>query len=179
MGSGHENAAPYGAYLAADGRHFFLAAHHIWEDLCDVLDRPDLKEDMRFATHAARLTNHTALDHILGEIFLRKTSAEWLALMAANDIPAARVNNLRETFDEPLVFARNMRTEVPHPDGGVYTAVGNPMKFSASGPEQFGAPPRLGADTASVLTDVVGYSVERIERLAASGAIRLSETAPS
>ena len=177
MGSGHENAAPYGAFLGADGRHFFLAAHHIWEKLCDVLDRPDLKADTRFATHPARLVNRAALDAILGEIFLRKTSAQWLALLAANDIPAAPVNNLGEAFDEPLVCARNMRTEVRHPDGGVYTAVGNPMKFSAGGAEDFGAPPRLGADTARVLTDIVGYAAQHVERLAAAGAIRLSETA--
>jgi len=173
MGSGHENASPYGAYAGADDRNFFVAAHHVWDVLCRAIGREDLIADDRFATHADRLSNRLELDRILAEEFRRKPAAVWLDILASHDIPVAPVNNLQEVFADPHVLARNMLAQVDHPDGGSFPAVGNPMKFSSRADEHFSVPPNLAADTESVFAEIVNYSPERIAQLVRDGVIHL------
>jgi crotonobetainyl-CoA:carnitine CoA-transferase CaiB-like acyl-CoA transferase len=62
LGNAHPNIAPYEAFPARD-RWFVLAAgnERLWATLCDLLDRPDLKDDPRFADNNARVANRPAL----------------------------------------------------------------------------------------------------------------------
>ena len=58
LGTANRMSAPYQAFRAKDG-WLVLGANNqrLWRSLCDVLDRPDLMADQRFATIADRLAN--------------------------------------------------------------------------------------------------------------------------
>jgi crotonobetainyl-CoA:carnitine CoA-transferase CaiB-like acyl-CoA transferase len=58
-----------------------------WRALCDLIDRPELAFDPRFAASYDRLMIADEVDDILREAFPRRTSAEWLALSLQHRIP--------------------------------------------------------------------------------------------
>ena len=170
LGSGHENASPYGAYQTRDGRYLFVAAHHMWEPFCRELGREDLIADARFKERKGRIANRAELDHAIQSEFRKRDLQEWTRLLEAKDIPCAPVNTLAEVFNDPLTLARRMKVEARHPDGGTYPAVGNPMKFSLH-PDDFNPAPYLGADTESTLMGMAGYTRERVDELKRKGVV--------
>ena len=169
LGSGHENASPYGAYPTSDGKYLFVAAHHLWETFCSLIGLPALVHDERFRDRKGRLQHRAALDEAVRGVFVKRTRAEWQTLLESADIPCAPVNNVAEAFAEPSLRARGMRVRALHPDGGNYDAVGNPVKFSCASGES-GPAPLLGGDTENILLSVAGYDAERVASLLSSRA---------
>ena len=74
-------------FECADGKRLTLGIleQHFWENFTKVV--PGLEEE-RFSDDRKRRSNGDALSALLRNIFLRKTSGEWIALLDANDIPA-------------------------------------------------------------------------------------------
>jgi crotonobetainyl-CoA:carnitine CoA-transferase CaiB-like acyl-CoA transferase len=177
VGSGHPAIVPYGAYRTADG---FLAlaifGEKFWTLLCDALELPELAADPRFATNADRVAHRETLEPILRQRLAERTSAAWQARIGPRGIPAAPVNSVDRALDDPQVLAREMVREHEHPSLGRLRYLGNPFKTA----EPDGGPgrpaPLLGQDTADVLTNLLGYSQDEVERLAATGACGLGRT---
>src|SRR2546429_4359658 len=77
LGSRHPRNAPYRAFEASD-KSFVIAARTdgLWHKVCDVIGRPALKEDARFATVTRRADQEPALTALLQPIFRQRTAAE-------------------------------------------------------------------------------------------------------
>jgi crotonobetainyl-CoA:carnitine CoA-transferase CaiB-like acyl-CoA transferase len=73
-------------FETADGQRLTLGIleEHFWENFRRIVPGFD---DERFASDAKRRANGDALASLLKETFLKKTAAEWIALLEANDIP--------------------------------------------------------------------------------------------
>lgn len=173
VGSGHPTIVPYGAYRTADG---FLAVaifgEKFWGLLCEALDLAHLAGDPRFATNEDRVANREALEPLLRERLAERTTAEWQADLEPYGIPVAPVNSVDRALADPQVGARAMVREQEHPLLGRLKFLGSPIKTTE--PDEPGRPaPLLGQDTAEVLTGLLGYSRDEVERLAAAGACRL------
>ena len=67
-----------------------------WRKLCDVLGLPELAEDSRFSTNAARLKNRGVLRQILAARFITRPKGEWLEELVAVGIPAGNVREYGE-----------------------------------------------------------------------------------
>ena len=176
-GARHAMIAPSDIYLAKDGKWLALAptGEPFWLKLCETIGRPDIPKDARFATGAARIANIDALTKELGDAIGQRTSGEWLAIFKEARVPAALVNNVEEALDHPLTAARQMVESVPRPNSDdSVRLLGNPFKFA--GMPDLPYPPAFAQDTASVLQRVAGYSDEKIEELARTGAIKTAET---
>ena len=172
IGSGHVSAVPIRAFKTKDGKYLALEASQekFFQNLCGVLGIESVGKDPRFSTIDARLKNRESLFKILEEKFLEKDRAEWIDLLVKRDVPAAPVNNLAEALSDPSVLARNMVVPVNHL-GEEIKMVGNPIKMSEIGSEDFEPPPTIGQHTEEILHKYLGYSKERINELRKEGAI--------
>ncbi|MEM6484161.1 MAG: CoA transferase [Pseudomonadota bacterium] len=171
IGNSHFVHVPYNSYPTADG-HIIVAVifDSFWENFLEVVDEPSFR-DPKYATQPARLADKQFIDGRLREIFQTQNSAHWLRLLEEKRIPCARVNRLDEALSDEQVLARNMVVELAHPNGSATRGPGNPIKMSRTPGEEFSPAPELGADTTQVLTELLGYSAEHVERLRSGKAV--------
>ncbi|GAB6880370.1 CaiB/BaiF CoA-transferase family protein [Halorubrum gandharaense] len=171
MGSKHPNIAPYQAFETADG-YIVVAcsADSFWPRLCEALDRPDLLADERFETNEKRVRNREALDAALEAEFATHTTEEAAELLEAGDVPASRVRNVQEVFDDPQIEARGMRERMDHPTAGEIEFPGSPMHLSRTPTSTRRHPPNLGEHTEAVLREY-GYADADLAALRDAGAI--------
>ncbi len=171
-GNAHPNLAPYEAFRARD-RWFALAAAnpHQWARLCDVIGRPDLKDDPRFATNETRVSNRPALLEALGEIFATRDADEWLADLEEAGLPCGPINAVPEALAHPQAQARRLVLEAEHPTAGLVRFPGFPYELSRTPPQVHRPPPLLGQHTQEVLTQLLGYTASEVAGLRERGAI--------
>jgi len=150
MGNAHPNIVPYQDFRAAD-RPFIVAVGNdrLFGRLCEVLARPELASDPRFATNGDRVRNREELVGLLGEIFRTRPAAEWIRLLDERDIPCAPIRRLDEVFAS--AEGRASVEEVPDPARGPLRMVASPILFSDTRTSIRLPPPRLGEHTKEVL----------------------------
>src|ERR1700761_717945 len=71
--------------------------------LLTALGRPDLIEDPRFTSIAARASNVDAVLAVLTEGLRARTTAEWLSILGNADIPCGNANKLTDLFEDPYL----------------------------------------------------------------------------
>ena len=125
-----------------------------WEQFFEMGGKTGVFDDPRFSTYSARTENITELYAIIGEVALLKTSDEWLALLDEANIPAMRYNEMGDVLSDPHLAAVDFFQTRDHPDAGKYRAMKHPVEFSATPAEITIDPPRLGADTETVLASL-------------------------
>jgi formyl-CoA transferase/CoA:oxalate CoA-transferase len=170
-GNHHPLAAPYGVFRARD-RAFNIACgnERQWQQLCKAIDANDLINDERFAHPLARLGNRAALHDALNTRLAARDADAWIALLNDSGVPSGPIYDMAEVFSDPQVRARGMYVELPDELRGVFKTTGIPVKLSATPGDIRRVPPRLGADTESVLAGI-GFSVAEIERLRRNGVV--------
>jgi crotonobetainyl-CoA:carnitine CoA-transferase CaiB-like acyl-CoA transferase len=170
-GNHHPLAAPYGVFRGRD-KAFNIACgnERQWQQLCAVIEAPDLAADQRFAHPLARLTNRSALHEALNARLAARDAGAWIELLNAGGVPSGPIYDMVEVFADPQVRARGMYVELPDEHRGVFKTTGIPVKLSATPGEVRSVPPRLGGDTDSVLT-AIGIPLEEIERLRRDGVV--------
>jgi len=172
LGNAHPNVAPYETFRARD-RWFALAAanERQWAVLCDLLDRPDLKDDPRFATNGDRVSNRPAMAKALGKVFAARDADEWLADLREAGLPCGPINTIPDVFEHPQAQARGLAIETEHPTAGSVRVTGFPYKLSQTPADLRRPPPLLGQHTAQVLTELLDHSAEEVAALRERGAI--------
>jgi crotonobetainyl-CoA:carnitine CoA-transferase CaiB-like acyl-CoA transferase len=155
MGSAHPNIVPYQLFHAAD-RPFILAAGNdrLFERTCDVIERPDLATDERFATNGSRVRRRAELIPILEAAFATREAATWLEMLQAAAVPCAPVRTLDEVFASPEGAASVQ--EVVDAARGPLRLVADPIRIDGSIPPVRRPPPRLGQHSEEILREVDG-----------------------
>ena len=166
VGSGHASVVPYQAFPTADG-HVVIAvfAEKFWAGFCRAIERPDLATDPRFDSNPKRVEHRAELVPILEAVFPARTSAEWLARLQREGVPAAPINTVDQVVADPQVLLRRMVVDMEHPTLGTVRTLGTPIKAAGMPPFHPLPPSALGEHTESVLRDLLGYPPERIEVL--------------
>ena len=174
VGNEHPNIVPYKVLPCADG-HFILAVGNDaqFRRFCEFAGAPGLADDERFVTNAARVRNREALYAILPGLTRAKRQGEWVDGLAALGVPSGPVNTLDQVFADPQVRARGLRAPMAYPGakGGAVDLIGNPIKYSKTPVDYRLPPPRLGADTDDVLTDLLDMAPDEIAALRARGVV--------
>ena len=154
--SAHPSIAPSQLYRTADGWLFIMAqTDKFWHKLCVLIDRPDLADDPRFDSQAARRDNRDALTDVLDEILSARATAEWLSVLQG-EVPVGPVNDMARALDNPLLAASGMLAGVPHPEAADMRMLANPIRVDGERVPATRAP-ALGEHTGEVL-DMLGYS---------------------
>lgn len=169
-----------GARLLARGRKPYrtrdgylcvlLYNDHHWRAFTAELGVPDLMDDPRFATYAARLENIDAVCGWLEGVLCERTSDEWTEVLDRLDIPVMRMHDFNSILEDPHLTDVGFFETVEHPTEGAIRSVANPVRFSGTPVEVLRQAPAAGADTREVLKSL-GVSVEELDELGAAGAI--------
>lgn len=151
LGSAHPRNAPYQAFKCADG-HFVIAAgnNKLWESVTQVVGRPDLFADQRFATTQSRAANQVALKDLLEVEFARQGVDHWLAAFEKAGVPQGRINTYSQILADPQVAHMGWVEEMELPSGVKTRTFGSPVRISATDISKRRDPPGLGADTEAI-----------------------------
>jgi crotonobetainyl-CoA:carnitine CoA-transferase CaiB-like acyl-CoA transferase len=171
LGNAHPNIVPYQTFAASDG-HIIVAIGNEgqYARMCEAVGRPDLIKDKRFVTNVSRVAHRRELSTILGEVLRARSRREWLEILEGAGVPCGPINTIADVFSDPQVQERGLRLDLPHPIGSV-PSVGNPIKYSATPISYRCAPPVLGADTETILIEVLGLSPEDVQHMRKGGII--------
>jgi crotonobetainyl-CoA:carnitine CoA-transferase CaiB-like acyl-CoA transferase len=164
VGAGHSQAAPFGAYKTRNG---WITIGAGWPRVARTLGVEWAIDDPRFTTLEDRLKNRRDLDAIITEALSEMDSATWLELLHADDIAAGPVYNLDQAPQDPQVQFNKMILTLNHSLGGQIKLMGNPIKMASVHPDEYAAPPTLGQHSHQVLSELLGYSEAKIEKLEA------------
>jgi CoA:oxalate CoA-transferase len=158
LGSRHPLIVPFQAFATADG-HLAVAAgtEAQWQRLCQALNRPDLAADPRYAKNSGRREHLAGLEAALAETFRQRSTADWLALLGAHDVPCAPIQDMAGAADDPQIAAREMITTVDDPQAGQQRIVNTPLRFSETPAGVRGTAPQLGEHTQQILEEWLGY----------------------
>lgn len=172
-GNGHPSIVPYQVFATADGNVVLAVGNdRQFAALCrDLLARPELAAEERFATNCARVRHREALLAILRPAIARHSTQFWLSGLRAAGIPCGEVRGVGAALDSPEAAARNMVARVPHPTAGTVALTASPLKLAATPVIAPVAPPLLGEHTDAVLATLLGYGEERIAQLRRGGVI--------
>lgn len=172
MGNNNFTASPSGTFRTGDGLLNIAAnKQEQFEAVCDVIGRPDLKTDERFAARQARLDNRAVLTVELEQAMAAKPAAEWRQLMNDAGIPAGEVLSVPDILAHPQIADRGMIGEFRNPPG-----VGRDIRLARTGykidgrPASVDAPPpTLGQHSKEILSEL-GYDADGIRKLKDEGA---------
>jgi len=170
-GSAHLLTAPYQAFRASDGWINIGGANQSnWERICDVLERPEWRDDPRFRTNTDRMANIDVLAAAMNAVLASRSKAAWIEAFDAAGVPAGPVHTIAEALNHPQTLARGMVVDLEHPEAGATKALGCPIHFSSTPTSVTRAAPLLGQHTREVLAEY-GYSHADVDRFIADGVI--------
>ena len=164
-GAEHATIFPYGPFRTGDDGQVLLSVQNEREWACfcrDVLRRPELAQDARFASNSLRNTHRDALRAIIEEVFISLEPQAVVKRLDAAGIANARVNTMGEVWDHPQLSARHRWREVQSSVGALHALL-PPASNSAFEP-RMEAIPALGEHTESILAEL-GYSRSEVEAL--------------
>jgi crotonobetainyl-CoA:carnitine CoA-transferase CaiB-like acyl-CoA transferase len=143
LGTANRMSAPYQAVRASDTYFVFGAANQkLWLSFLEVIDRPELNEDPRFATNSVRVENTKELIAELEPTFATKTAEEWVDLLLAAGVPAGPIYDYSQSLAAEHTAARDMVQEISHPVEGSFKALGFAVKMGET-PQEVRYPPPL------------------------------------
>jgi crotonobetainyl-CoA:carnitine CoA-transferase CaiB-like acyl-CoA transferase len=170
-GSAHILTAPYQAFRASDGWINIGGANQSnWERICEVLGRPEWRDDERFRTNRDRMANLDALAAKMNVVIASRTKAQWIEAFDAAGVPAGPVHTIGEALAHPQTLARGMVVDLVHPQAGATKALGCPIHFSATPASVTRPAPVLGEHTREILGKY-GYSAAEIDALVVDGVV--------
>jgi len=102
----------------------------------------------------------------------KHTVKEVVDILTENDVPVGPCNSLKDLFDDPHLKERGLFVEIDDPRVGKLKLPGFPVKFSETPGELRRPAPRLGEHTQEVLSTLLGYTEQEIEKLRKEGAIK-------
>lgn len=140
-----------------------------WEDFCDMMERPELKDDPRFSI-AAQGAYVDELDPIIIDYLKDKTQREVFETASDWRVPTGIVNDMGKLFQDPQHHDRGYFVEVDHPALGKMTYPGHPLIMSKT-PWQASRAPLLGEDNKDIIIKRLGYSERELASMVKQGVI--------
>ena len=141
-----------------------------WELLCDVIGRPELKEEPRFSTPIKRGDHVDEINKHVENWTSNFTKFEAMEKLGAVGVPCGAVMDTKELSDDSTMRDREIFVEVDHPVRGRVLMPGWPVKMTDSH-VKVTASPLLGADSSEVYAEWLDLSTDELTALKSEGVI--------
>ncbi|MEN6475815.1 MAG: CoA transferase [Syntrophaceae bacterium] len=162
----------YGFFKTKDGKVAIVAlTHRQWQDLSEIIGRPELAADPRFNSLIGQIHNHTQAVEIIEDWTSRHAAHEIINLLEARKIPCGTAYTIDQVNRDENLKARGMFAHVKHARFGDVDVPGIPYHFSQSSGELRMPGPDLGEHNDLILGQWLGYSRDAIEALRKAGVI--------
>lgn len=156
------SVARYQAYQTLDGRFVLFCPEErkFWHSFCDLMDRPELKDQER----------GEPLRREIQKIIAGRTLADWLALAVQHQLPIGPANDgIEQVCADPQIASRPIFVE-GEGDGARFTYIGQPAIVNRTPPPAFSHAPELGEHNAEILAEL-GYGESEVEQLRETGIV--------
>ena len=171
-GSRLPGITPSNAYLCADGKYALIAGNgdSIFKRLMSLIDRDDVGDDPAFAHNDGRSAEADYIDSIIAQWTIQHPLDYVLEALHENRVPAGRVYDVEDIFNDPHYKAREMLIEGELEDGTAVTLPGVLPKLSKTPGSVERKAPTLGQDTEAILAEV-GIDAMALVELRAKGVV--------
>ncbi|MFB0992365.1 MAG: formyl-CoA transferase [Rhodospirillales bacterium] len=153
-----------------DAYTYFITQAAVWKNICDVIGKPDWKENPDYAKPINRLPKLNEIFGAIEDWTMTKTKFEVMDICNALNIPVGPILSMKEISEDESLRQTGTIVDVEHPERGNYLTVGNPIKLSDS-PSDVLRSPLLGEHTDEILKDVLGMSDADIAEAKKMGAV--------
>lgn len=146
---------PSDAFKAADG-YLVISAYvpKHWDKLCEIIGRPDMREDERFVDQRARALNYPELTEELEKALAAKTADEWVRLLQDGGLMACHAYTWKQVVGTELFAENELALPVGEGEDAV-TVIRTPARYSSFDASSSGyatdPPPALGQHTEEYL----------------------------
>lgn len=167
--AGMKEGVRYQMYESSDGHVLFMASEQaFWKNFCESVGRPELFERWPGSKYADHARGNRELQQILRDIFMARTSEEWIRLGEEKNIPIAPVNTPKSIAEDPQFQDRF--PIYAHQQHGA-DMLPFPLKVIDEDVPQPTMAPTVGEHNDAVLEKTLGYDADRIAKLRAAGAL--------
>jgi len=166
-------SALYNLYRCGDDRWFLLAVASEakeWPLLVHAIGRPELTDDSRFATPAARLEHAPLLFDILEQIFAGRPWSEWQPVLEKAGLTFGPIGRIADLKTDAQALATGVLVPMGDPGVGAELTVNSPIWIGGHDKVVPQPPPGLGEHTEAILRDS-GYAEDEIASMLDSGVI--------
>ncbi len=174
-GNAHPSIVPYGMFEAADGPLIIAVGNNSqFDKFCrEVVLRPDIVEDPRYATNVERAKNRLTLLPMMTELIRTFPRDVLLQRLSAAGIPCGKVAGLHEALTSERTRQGGLLQELPHPVAGSTHVFAPPYRLDGERLPIRNAPPTLGEGTREVLQKLLQLSEQELQALQAKGVLTL------
>jgi crotonobetainyl-CoA:carnitine CoA-transferase CaiB-like acyl-CoA transferase len=166
-GNNHPTSIPTGVFKTSDG-YINIAAtgQKMWTNICELIGEPQMANDPKYNSGAARLKNRDALNEILESHTVKRTSAEWVDALNKAGVPCGPIYSVDQAFNDAQVKHLGIARGVRNQEQKMIHLVGQPVSLSRTPSDIVAATPLLGEHTDEVLAEF-GFGKDEISKLRA------------
>jgi len=167
------NVAPSNVYPTSDGQMILIAANQdtVFRRLAEAMGQPDLAEDERFSTHAARGRYQEEIDDLVGQWTRTRPARDLLGLMEESGVPAGMIYRAPEMLADPHFAAREAIVRLAHPEFGELAMQNVFPKLSLTPGSVRWVGPELGEHNEEVFSGLLGMDADKMRSLGEAGVI--------
>jgi crotonobetainyl-CoA:carnitine CoA-transferase CaiB-like acyl-CoA transferase len=174
QGTNLKGIAPSNIFMSSDDKWVVIAANadNVFRRLCDAIERPELVDDPRYATHLARGDNQDELEALVAEWAGRYAAKEIDEILNAAGVICGPIYTIAEIFEDPQYRARDMLLRHDDPEFGEYIGPGIVPKLSHTpGSVRWSATWDEGSHNREIYCGLLGLSDGEIEALTEEGVL--------
>jgi formyl-CoA transferase len=167
------NVAPSNLYPTRDGQMIVIAANQdtVFARLAVAMGKPELKDDPRYSSHAARGAHQIELDELIAQWTNTLGGDELAALLDEHGVPQGRIYTAKEMLVDPHFKARNDIVTLEHRELGEFPMHNVAPRLSKTPGSVRWVGPELGEHNNEIYKGLLGIKTEELEILQGQGVI--------
>jgi formyl-CoA transferase len=172
-GSVLPGVSPSNVYPAADGGDVLIGANRdtVFSRLVTAMGRPDLAIDPRYATHETRGERQAEVDQLISDWTSTLDTDRLLEVLAEAGVPASRIYQTRDMFDDPQFRARQAILHLTHDKLGSFPVQAVVPRLSDTPGTVRTLGPELGQHNQEIYGSLLGLDPDRLAELRSKGII--------
>jgi crotonobetainyl-CoA:carnitine CoA-transferase CaiB-like acyl-CoA transferase len=123
-----------------------------WKTFFELGGRPGIFDDPRFSTYQQRTKNTGALYALIEEVAAGKTTDEWTALLADNNIPAMKYKQMADVLDDPHLAQVGFFEERHSKAASIFRSMRHPVAYTGTPTQTYSDPGRIDCDGDEIRT---------------------------